>query len=152
MLNLFPRLSDGKIVGIAKWNFFLDSGPQHPWPKTHAPNANKEMIEWFFGALDDARNTGMKGKRHALMAVLAIHPDYQRVGTGNKLLEWGLAKCDEEGLDCWIDASKAGKGLYEKFGWKEVGGVDIDLGRWGGTKGGVDRVTCMVRPPRKAEA
>jgi len=60
------------------------------------------MVEWFFGKLDDARNKGLEGKKHALMALLAIKPEYQRIGLGTKLLQWGLRKCDEEGLDCWV--------------------------------------------------
>ena len=70
------------------------------------------------------------------------------MGVGNALLESGLREADKEGVDTWIDSSPQGSGLYKKLGWKEVGGIDIDLGRWGGEKGKIRRTVCMVRPPK----
>lgn len=54
---------------------------------------------------------------------------------GKRLLEWGLEKADREGLEWWIEASPAGKPLYEKLGWREVGGYGCgveDVGLEGG--------------------
>jgi GNAT superfamily N-acetyltransferase len=142
-------LPDGTIVGFAKWNFFLEnvSEPQHPWQMELPPNTNKELSEYYFGSLDKVRNEAMKGKRHFLMAILAVLPEYQRIGVGGKLLEWGLQEADREGVECWIDSSPFGLGLYKKFGWKEVGYLDVDLGRWGGEEGKVRRTVDMVRQP-----
>ncbi|EHK98920.1 hypothetical protein M7I_5210 [Glarea lozoyensis 74030] len=39
------------------------------------------------------------------------------MGVGSRLLEWGVKKADEEGLDIYLDGSKMGAALYEKFGW-----------------------------------
>jgi GNAT superfamily N-acetyltransferase len=135
-----------KVIGIAKWNFFLDAEKQFPWPKEYGPGTNAEFCKYFFGRLDKERNEMMEGKKHALMAVLAIDPEFQRGGVGRKLLEWGLDKADKEGVELWIDASQYGKGLYEKMGWKEVGVVEVDVGKWGSETGGVNRTVCMIRP------
>lgn len=62
-------------------------------------------------------------------------------------MEWGLQEADREGVECWIDSSPFGLGLYKKFGWKEVGYLDVDLGRWGGEAGKVRRTVHMVRSP-----
>ena len=53
------------------------------------------------------------------------------MGVGRELLEWGLEKADREGLECWFEANPAGKPLYEKVGWREVGVTDVELKRWG---------------------
>jgi GNAT superfamily N-acetyltransferase len=143
------KLQSGEIIGGAKWNFFQDSGPQFPWPTEHGPDANGEMVKWYFEQLDDRRNKGMHGKKHVLMAILAVSPHYQRCGIGARLLEWGLQRCDKEGLECWIDATDKGKGLYLKHGWVEVGGIDVDLERWGGEKGRVIRTANLIRKPLK---
>jgi GNAT superfamily N-acetyltransferase len=127
-----------QIIGLAKWNLFPTAGPHFPWPKTgFAEDANTELLGWFFGQLDEKRNAFMdqrervKERGYLYMAILAVDPKFQRMGVGRKLLEWGLEKADKEGLECWIEASPAGKPLYEKVGWGEVGVTDVELKRWG---------------------
>ena len=78
----------------------------------------------------DARES-VKEKGYLYMAILAVDPNFQRMGVGHRLLQWGLEKADREGLECFIEASPEGKGLYEKFGWREVGFTDVVLRRWG---------------------
>ncbi|KAK7437759.1 acetyltransferase [Colletotrichum acutatum] len=48
---------------------------------------------------------------------LVTHPDYQRRGAASMLLKWGCALADEDGVAAYVDASKTGKGLYERFGF-----------------------------------
>lgn len=48
---------------------------------------------------------------------LATHPDYQRRGAGSALMEWGCKMADEAGVAAYVDASKSGAPLYEKFGF-----------------------------------
>jgi ribosomal protein S18 acetylase RimI-like enzyme len=110
-------------------------------------NANVELLNWFFGSLDEKRNAFMvpRGKGYLYMALLAVDPKCQRMGVGRKLLEWGLEKADGEGLECWIEASPAGKPLYEKVGWREVGFTDVELRRWGWTGEEVSRTVSMFR-------
>jgi len=150
---LVAKLPSGEIIGGAKWNFFLTPEPQFPWPKRYGPTANAEMEKWYFEQLDKKRNEAMKGKKHVLMATLVVNPEYQRCGVGKALLEWGLKKCDEEGLECWIDATEEGKGLYLKHGWEEVGKLEIDLQRWGGGDSeGTMSVANMHRKPRSVDS
>ena len=145
---LVAKLPSGKIIGGAKWNFFQNSKPQFPWPKKYAPGANTEMVKWYFEQLDQRRNEGLKGKRHALMATLVVSPEYQRCGVGKALLEWGLNKCDQEKLECWIDATDEGKGLYLKHGWEEVGKLEINSKQWGDQSGGVMWTSNLIRKPK----
>ncbi len=149
---LVARLPSGKIVGMAKWNFFLEEPPrdQFPWPLDFAPGANLELSKLFFGELDQKRNREMKGRKHFLMGILVVDPDYQRMGVGKKLLDWGLSQADRDGIPVWIDATPKGKGLYEQVGWKQVDFVDIDLSKWGG-EDEVERTVNMLREPRKRD-
>lgn len=90
---------------------------------------------------------GVKERGYLYMAILAVEPKFQRMGIGKKLLEWGLDMADREGLETFIEASPAGKPLYEKMGWRVVGFTDVDLRRWG-WKGEEDtnRTVSMFRP------
>jgi GNAT superfamily N-acetyltransferase len=52
--------------------------------------------------------------------MLGVHDSYQGKGLGSKLLKWGLARADAEGLEVYLSASPAGKPLYEKNGFQVV--------------------------------
>ena len=139
---------DGKIIGMAKWHLFLDpASTENPWDVELPPTANIALYNRFFGDLNAVRVKWLGGKRHILMAILAVDPEYQRMGVGHELLRWGLDLADEEQVETWIDASAAGHPLYKQFGWEDVGKVDIDLGPWGGEPK-VSSVINMIRPPK----
>jgi predicted N-acetyltransferase YhbS len=141
---------EGKIIGMAKWYFFLDStAKDNPWVIEFPPNANEALYDEFFGGLNAARVQKMGAKKHFLMAILVVDPAYQRMGIGHELLRWGLERADEEQVECWIDASRAGHGLYTKFGWEDVGTVEVDLTRWGGVAPGNNiSIANMIRQPK----
>lgn len=144
--------STGRIIGIAKWNFYLSTPPKPEFNVTFDfPKDSKADVSFFrhyFGGLDAARNTEMvkRGKPYFNMAVLAVLPEWQRMGVGRRLLQWGLRQADERGVECWIDASPFGKGLYEKMGWREVGVFDVDTKEFGVEGGEVSRTVHMIRP------
>ena len=150
---LKASLPDGKIIGMAVWHFLLDgTEPMRLWDMEMPPNTNREFADYFFGGANRTRKVAMAGKRHFLMLVLCVNPEYQRMGVGGKLLEWGLAEADREGVECWIDASPFGLGLYKKHGWKEVGYLDADLTKWGLEEGTpLHRMVHLVRQPKSSK-
>ncbi|SLM40980.1 GNAT domain [Lasallia pustulata] len=143
----------GSIVAWARWNFYVDGATldQTPWPKEWAEGTNVPCVEYFFGALDRKRDAFMKGKDFFLMGVLVTLPEYQGKGIGSSLLQWGLEIADEKGVECWIDASPMSVELYKRLGWVEVDHVDLDLGKYGGEQGIVDRTVCLIRKPGGGE-
>jgi predicted GNAT family N-acyltransferase len=54
---------------------------------------------------------------------LATDKEYRKQGHGSKILEWGSAEADSEGLELYLDAGKLAQPLYEKFGF--VAQVDV---------------------------
>jgi len=143
-------LPSGRIIGFGKWNILTDlsAPPRNPYPADEPmPGGNAALRKWFFDALNQKRLDRLAGKKHFLMAILVVDPEFQRMGVGKKLLQWGLAMADEQGVECWIDASPFGKGLYEKMGWKEISFVEVDLGKWGGEEGVTTRTVNMLRLP-----
>lgn len=78
------------------------------------------------------------------LEVLAVHPDYQGLGIGKKLIQAGLD--DAAALDlgiAYLEATESGYPLYKKFGWKDVDHVVVDLGKYGGK--GLWPTACMSR-------
>ncbi|KAF3386842.1 hypothetical protein F1880_000409 [Penicillium rolfsii] len=49
-------------------------------------------------------------------------PEYRKLGIGHLLMQWGLEKADEKGLDIWIEAAPSAVPFYERHGFvqKEV--------------------------------
>lgn len=82
---LKASLADGTIVGLAKWYFLLDEKAQgDPW-KVEFPadsGVNVALYDAFFGSLNRAREAVLGGKRHMLMAILAIDPGIRGWASG----------------------------------------------------------------------
>lgn len=58
---------------------------------------------------------------------MIVHPDYQRKGIGQKLLQWGVALADRENIVGWLFSRPAASKLYEKNGWKAVDSIAVDV-------------------------
>lgn len=54
------------------------------------------------------------------LELLGVHPSYQGRGLASKLLKWGLARADEEGVEVYLSSSPDGRFLYEKNGFQET--------------------------------
>jgi GNAT superfamily N-acetyltransferase len=78
------------------------------------------------------------------LVVLVTDPSHERKGAGRMLLEWGCKKADEAGLPCYLDATKTGRPLYERYGFEMQKISTLDLTQFGGE--GEDAVANMIRP------
>lgn len=57
---------------------------------------------------------------------LIVHPEYQRQGIGQKLLDWGVETADRENVVTWLFSRPAGSKLYEKNGWRTHCVIEVD--------------------------
>jgi len=48
---------------------------------------------------------------------LAVHPQHQGKGVGTALVESGMREAEKLGLDIFIQAMKAGLGVYRRLGF-----------------------------------
>ena len=58
---------------------------------------------------------------------MAVHPDHQKKGIGQRLLQWGMDLADREKIVAWLFARPAAARLYEKNGWKAVDTIPVDV-------------------------
>lgn len=56
---------------------------------------------------------------------LAIDPEYQGKKIGSHLLQLGMDWAQRDGIPAVLEASPAGKILYERRGWKDEGEVTL---------------------------
>lgn len=86
--------------------------------------------------------------KYVVLELLVIHPEYQGLGAGRKLLERGLEDAAALNLDeAFLEATDAGRSLYQKFGWKDVEVFSVDLRKYGGK--GIRNNTFMHRVTTK---
>lgn len=63
---------------------------------------------------------------------LAVHPSNQGKGVASALVASGIRHAEKIGLPIFIMAYKAGRGIYERLGCKEVDRVVQDMSEYGG--------------------
>jgi predicted N-acetyltransferase YhbS len=61
----------------------------------------------------------------------AVHPNWQRKGVGSMLVQKFLKSVDANHAKCYVHSSRIGKSLYERFGFKMMGVVTVNLKEFG---------------------
>lgn len=106
------------------------------WLPTPAERADAHSILEDF--MDRRRRACREG--HLLLALLFVHPAYQRKGAGAMMVQWGAELADQLMLPAWVEASPFGHGLYARYGFEDVEHVRVV------TKSIVGEYTQMRRP------
>ncbi|OOQ83688.1 hypothetical protein PEBR_36034 [Penicillium brasilianum] len=105
-----------RMVAYAKWDLSTLSDRGRRYPPWHEDQPADEC-EAFFSGIDQNRIRIMGDLKHYYLDMLGTHPDYRKRGAGSMLVQWGCDLADREGVAAYLDASKAGAPLYEKFGF-----------------------------------
>lgn len=61
---------------------------------------------------------------------MAVDPAHQRQGIGSMLMDMFCREVDEHKLDAFVLSSPAGVRLYTKSGFRAVGAVETERGRF----------------------
>ncbi|KAG8160667.1 hypothetical protein KVR01_008931 [Diaporthe batatas] len=97
------------LVAFAKWNTPVC------WPADGDP----ALASVFFGKLADMHEQVMEGRPHWYLEMIVTKGKYQGKGAGSMLMRWGVERADEEGFECYLDATPEGKLLYHRFGFRD---------------------------------
>ncbi|KAL3418567.1 acetyltransferase [Phlyctema vagabunda] len=110
------------------------------------PGAIPEFFKDFFTRLFSYRTKYVDHNTTYVLDMLAVDPDHQRKGLGGLLLRHVLERVDKEGKQAYLEATKAGVGLYAKLGWRKIDEMVIDTKPYGGE--GVEEEVIMMRDPK----
>ncbi|OOQ81599.1 acetyltransferase, GNAT family [Penicillium brasilianum] len=123
MLKVTDPSNSDVVAAFAKWvrpssGSSADHDPQAEDPAVWPESSDGELCDRFFGTMDRHHKDAMKGRPHYYLEILAVHPSYQGRGLASKLLRWGLARADDEGVEVYLSSSPDGRPLYEKYGFQ----------------------------------
>lgn len=122
---------DGRILGWARWHrkdaFLATHEPRLVFtPDMFPPTGDQDLgIRFCQTNLDMSRAITL-GQPYWILSAMAVRHTAQRRGIGALLMTEGLRRADEDGWIVYVNASAAGKGLYEKSGFRTV--LDSEFG------------------------
>ncbi|KAF5856145.1 hypothetical protein ETB97_007828 [Aspergillus alliaceus] len=121
-LKVIDPAHPDEIIAYGKWDLDPDACGER-FPPWHT-ESNAELCNQFFGGIECQRRNLMRGRKHYYLDMLATNPDHQRQGAASLLVQWGCALADRTGAAIYIASSDQGAGLYRKFGFSLLDGLD----------------------------
>lgn len=120
-----------KLVGGAQWIFIYEESSSleadvESLAKRHPEGGARLFAAEAFRILrscEERNRIAISGRGpHATLGSFFTLPEYRKLGIGHLLMQWGLEKADEKGLDVWIEAAPPAVPFYERHGFvqKEV--------------------------------
>ncbi|KAI2629339.1 acyl-CoA N-acyltransferase [Hypomontagnella submonticulosa] len=132
-----------RLIAFGKWiEKFISSPPLRrlPPPPAWPKDADLTFVNEFLGTIERKHEEIMETRPHWCLDMLGVRREYQGRGIGKQLLQWGLAKVDDAGVESYLAASPAGAPLYAKHGFELVETILMDEGR---------RVESFMRRPAR---
>ncbi|KAI0896465.1 hypothetical protein F4806DRAFT_464652 [Annulohypoxylon nitens] len=149
----------GKIIGAAEWEIREQvSPPDEPQGPINAywhteGSEEKAFAEKLFVNLKGFMKKRM-GRPHIELEQLVVHPDHRKRGAGKLLVDWGVQKADELGLETCVESVPFAVPIYEKYGFGNLDELKPDLSvpnpsaKWKEYAADDLRVFLMWRPIR----
>ena len=69
----------------------------------------------------------IRGKKHVYLRRMMVHPEHQRQGIGQVLLQWGLDLADKQKIVTWLFSRPAARRMYENAGFKVIATTEIEV-------------------------
>ncbi|OCL15025.1 acyl-CoA N-acyltransferase [Glonium stellatum] len=140
----------GEIIACAQWSVYphgkTEAGSKDDGkPPYTPPEVNLPALKALLGPLRGANIEIMGTRPYVMLNTLTTLPEHQRRGAASMLVQWGVDKADEMGVETYLDSSIIARPLYERFGFEVVKEVIFDRTQWGGE--GLDYHFCMLRKP-----
>jgi GNAT superfamily N-acetyltransferase len=89
---------------------------------------DQELARRFFQTNVDTTAKIVQGRDHWFLSYIVVRNESKGMGVGKVMMRFGTEKADEEGWLCYVNGSKEGKGVYERFDFKTVEESDFGSG------------------------
>lgn len=137
-----------QVIGFAKWSEPRAEGTPAPprptdeeimdreWP----PEVDLPLARAFLCGMAAKRASVMGDARFWFLHILVVKPEHQGRGAGGMMIRWGAERADGDGAACYLDSTTVAKGVYERYGFREVDRLVLE----GQDHGGEDLVESMM--------
>lgn len=114
----------------------------------------QSIAEYDVDTLENVTNAAMQHYKSLIappdtscryIVSIAILPEYQNMGIGRALINWGLDRAESENVFCWVSSGKDAIGMFERMGFKELGRLELDLDEWAPSLLGSEEVDQQKR-------
>ncbi|KAI9744830.1 MAG: hypothetical protein M1818_001755 [Claussenomyces sp. TS43310] len=118
-----------EVVGAAGWNIhetnpYANGAPvilANWWPEGNLKEISDQILAGFFSA-----RPSRTSKAHFLLNYCFVKSTHRHRGVASLLMKWGTETADEMGLECFVESTEDGRGLYEAHGFKIYGEINLD--------------------------
>lgn len=111
------NVSDGRLVAFTRWRVpQADGNLEQKWPELPG-ELDMEVMDGFFGGMAMNHEELMGNRPHWFLQMLGTETGYQKQGIGRCFVEWGCRLADEQGIECYVDASDLGAPVYRSAGF-----------------------------------
>ena len=86
----------------------------------------KEKAKSAFKPMLDMHFKWTKGRGHGDLLYMATDPAWRRKGAATAVVQWGVDLCKELGIPAYLEASPAGRPVYERLGFETVDNIESE--------------------------
>lgn len=108
----------GKIVGMALWDVYITPSDWKKGEIGWLEGNERKRADALIDPLWSAREKLWSNERYLYCHVVAVHPDSQRKGVGELLVDYGKSIASQANLPIYVESSHAAIRLYEKSGFQ----------------------------------
>ncbi|KAM4058738.1 acetyltransferase (GNAT) domain-containing protein [Hirsutella rhossiliensis] len=119
--------SECKIVGGALWKICptytlkkIDSHSQVSW---YPEGGQRDYVAAALERIHAVRKK-VESRPQVFLTTIFTHPDYRHQGVADLMMNWGIQKADQMGVEMWLNATVYGLPLYKKHGFTVVDEID----------------------------
>ncbi|EUC49198.1 hypothetical protein COCMIDRAFT_85333 [Bipolaris oryzae ATCC 44560] len=109
-----------KIVGMAIFDIYMTPSDWRRGEISWLQGKEREQAEALISPLWETREKLWLNEKYMYGHVIAVHPEYQRKGVGEKIFKYGINISENTGLPVYIESSKDGVRFYEKMGCRRL--------------------------------
>ncbi|PQE20025.1 hypothetical protein CJF31_00011858 [Rutstroemia sp. NJR-2017a BVV2] len=121
----------GEVCSVAHWNFhdqispYKDGAPELVafW---HPEGTGREFASRALNQVYRFRGERM-WRPHCQLDYMFTDVPYRGKGYASMLMQWGMQRAEEKGLEVVVESSEMGHDLYKKFGLRTIEKIALDM-------------------------
>ncbi|KAK8038681.1 hypothetical protein PG993_007092 [Apiospora rasikravindrae] len=116
------------ILGYVEW-VAPRSEPYSPPPPAPDTDGHKAqaLAQQFFEVMERKQREHMGRTPHWHLAFIGVRQRAQGRGVARQLIQWGLERADEDGVEAYVQSSPMAAARYRRYGFEDIDTHHFDL-------------------------